>query len=254
MAQEGLEAGERAIILAQAAECAERYDDMAQYMKERIEAGGQLHAMERDLLSAAYKGALQQRRSAVRTLSALERHEASQGHEAEASLAADYASRVLTELLGICQTATTLVEGLLLKAEVGEPKAFYLKMQADYYRYTTEFAQSKDVREEAAKAAATAYETAMQECTHHLLTTHPVRLAVALNMSVFQHEVLEDVNAAIATAEVALGNTMQDLEGMPEATFAEVAPTLEMLRDNLSLWLESRPAGVSPRRRSVTQL
>lgn len=242
-----LDAGEKALILAQAAECAQRYDDMVEYMRERVQVGGNLHAMERELLSVAYKGALQQRRTAVRELSAVETQEAASGHEAEASMAASYRSKVETELLDLCSEATALLKDELLpKAEVGEPKAFYLKMQADFYRYTTEFAGARAAREEATTAATLAYEAAMREAKHHLLTTHPVRLALALNFSVFQQEALHDCAAAIATAEVGLSELLQDLEGMPEETFAEVHHTMQMLQDNLALW-RSRPEARSPR-------
>merc|ERR1719253_734827 len=115
--------------------------------------------MERELLSVAYKGALQQRRTAVYELSAVEMAEATSGREAEAAMAASYKSKVETELLDLCSEATALLkDSLLPKAEVGEPKAFYLKMQADFHRYTTEFAETRAAREEAAMAATMAYE------------------------------------------------------------------------------------------------
>lgn len=239
MAQpEKLEVAQRAVVLAHAAEFAERYDDMAKYMRERVEAGGALHPEERDLLAAAYKGALQRRRNAWRVACAVEKSEAAAGRKKHAQYAASYRNKVETELQGICGGVVGLLqEHLLLKAEAGEPKAFYLKMQADYYRYAAEFTKNANAREKAATLANMTYQSALEESNHHLLTTHPVRLQLALNYAVFQHEVLGEADAAIATAQTALADCMRDLEGMPEEVFQETGHTLQMLRDNLLLWM-----------------
>lgn len=60
------------VIRAKLAEQAERYDDMAEYMKNVAEYGDQLTTEERNLLSVAYKNVVGARRSAWRVLQGIE--------------------------------------------------------------------------------------------------------------------------------------------------------------------------------------
>ncbi|CAE8633678.1 unnamed protein product [Polarella glacialis] len=228
---------EQAVVLANVAERAERYDDMAAYMKERVSKGGALSTEERDLFSAAYKGTLSTRRLAVRVASSVEQQEAAEGRTANASLAAGYRSKVEAELHEVCAEVTQLlVHSLLPQAENGEPKAFYLKMQGDYFRYMAEF-MTGEARQKAADEARIAYTAATEEASIHLLTTHPVRLGLALNFSVFQHEVLGDTFAAVDTALAALKDAASSLEGMPEESVRDATLTMQLLQENLSLWV-----------------
>ena len=58
-----------------------------------------------------------------------------------------------------------------------------MKMKADYYRYLAEFAHD-EVKSDHAQNADKAYKTATDKATE-LATTHPIRLGLALNYSVF---------------------------------------------------------------------
>mmetsp|Transcript_37659 Transcript_37659/g.75837 ORF Transcript_37659/g.75837 Transcript_37659/m.75837 type:complete len:194 (-) Transcript_37659:126-707(-) len=179
---------EKAVVLAYVAERAERFDEMAEFMKDRVKKGGALSAEERDLLSAAYKGAITGRRHAVRVAYSVEQHEAADGSKHTAELAEGYRAKVEAELQKICDDAIKLLKGdLVPKSETGEPKVFYLKMLGDYCRYTAEFAQG-DARSKVTEEAREAYGAATEEAEKHLFTTHPVRLGLALNYSVFLHE------------------------------------------------------------------
>ena len=63
---------EEQIQRAKLAEQAERYDDMAQSMKEVTETGEELSNEERNLLSVAYKNVVGARRSSWRVISSIE--------------------------------------------------------------------------------------------------------------------------------------------------------------------------------------
>eukprot|EP00408_Alexandrium_pacificum_P045718 CAMPEP_0171260012 /NCGR_PEP_ID=MMETSP0790-20130122/55233_1 /TAXON_ID=2925 /ORGANISM="Alexandrium catenella, Strain OF101" /LENGTH=236 /DNA_ID=CAMNT_0011728323 /DNA_START=1 /DNA_END=711 /DNA_ORIENTATION=- len=228
---------EKSVLRATVAERAERFDEMAEFMKDRVKKGAALSAEERDLLSAAYKGALSGRRHAVRVASSVEAHEAEDGRKENAALAAGYRTKVEAELQSICDDAIALLRAdLVPKAETGEPKVFYLKMQGDYCRYTAEFAQG-EARAKVAEEARQAYEVATEEAGKNLLTTHPVRLGLALNYSVFLHEVLGNTTAAVETAQTALRSAAADVESMPEDAYRDAALTMQLLQDNLSLWV-----------------
>lgn len=225
----------RSIILARVAERAERYDEMADFMKERVETGAPLNAEERDMLSAAFKNALTERRHAVRIAVGIKHQEEAEGHHGNAALAEGYRSKVEAELQGICHKALALLrEHLVPAAAAGEPKTFYLKMQGDYYRYLAEFAAG-EARLRHAEEARAAYTAGLVEAVQ-LSTTHPVRLGLALNFSVFQHEVLTDTTAAVQTARDALACAAADLASLPEETRNDAILTMQLLQDNLSLW------------------
>merc|ERR1712071_623516 len=63
------------------------------------------------------------------------------------------------------------------------------KMKADYYRYIAEF-KTDDAKKAAAENARKAYDEASTIASAGLPVTHPIRLGLALNFSVFQYEVL----------------------------------------------------------------
>ena len=62
--------------------------------------------------------------------------------------------------------------------------------QADYYRYIAEF-RSGDEKSKAAEEARKAYADAAKVAKDDLAVTHPIRLGLALNYSVFMYEVLK---------------------------------------------------------------
>merc|ERR1719271_1679142 len=110
-----------AIILAKVAERAERYDEMADFMKVRVECGeNALSAEERDLFSAAFKGSLTGRRHALRVAVSIETQETADGHPDKAEMAAGYRSKVEAELQQVCTKALDLLqENLVSRAESG---------------------------------------------------------------------------------------------------------------------------------------
>lgn len=225
------------VAMAKVAEQAGRYDDMVEFMKERLESSAPMGVEERDLFSSAFKASLSERRQAIRMIADKQRIFREQGGpEDEVARAEDYKSKVIAEMSAICeQCIDTIKNNLLPAVDAGEAKVFYLKMQADYYRYAAEFADS-DKKAEIAEFARESYVEAGKEAECHLLTTHPVRLALALNMSVFQHEVLRDTTAAVGTAKFALTTCQADLGQLPKESFEDVVETMHSLKDNLVLW------------------
>merc|ERR1712232_365140 len=161
-------------------------------------------------------GKLSSRRSAARVSRSIENQETVEGRPGNAALAQGYRTKVEAEMQEICDEVVSLIkDNLLSKAETGEARAFLLKMQGDYHRYITEITLG-DQSQAAADEAERAYTDAMREANDHLLTTHPVRLGIALNFSVFQHEVLGQAQAAIATAQAAVRSAAADFDSMPE--------------------------------------
>merc|ERR1711990_494955 len=180
------------VYFAKLAEQAERYDEMADYMKAVGKAPEELSVEERNLLSVAYKNAVGSRRAAWRIITSVEQKEKTKGNEENAKYAKEYCAKVEAELQKICDTILGLLDGNLIpKATTGESKVFYQKMKADYYRYQAEYANG-DGKSKAAEAARLAYEEAQKVAEKDLAVTHPIRLGLALNYSVFQYEVLSN--------------------------------------------------------------
>jgi len=232
----------RSIVLAKVAEKVERYDDMSEHMSDRALTGVPLASEERDMLSSAFKNALTERRHAVRVAVGVAQQEEAEGRLSNASLAMGYKSKVETELQAICSKVLGLLDKVLLPgAETGgatagvDTKTFYLKMKGDYYRYLAEFA-SGDAKEKAAEAADQAYRLGMNEALTNLPSEHPVFLGLALNFSVFLHEVRQDTKHAIATAKDALTNATTALSSSEEGTRSDAVLTMQLLQDNLALW------------------
>merc|ERR1711972_845324 len=122
------------------------------------------------------------------------------GNEEQAKYAKEYCVKVETELQKICDTILGLLDGSLIgKASTGESKVFYQKMKADYYRYIAEFTDG-DAKSKAAESARVAYSEAQTVAEKDLAVTHPIRLGLALNFSVFQYEVLSNPDDACKMA------------------------------------------------------
>ncbi len=77
---------------------------------------------------------------------------------------------------------------------------FYFKMKGDHYRYLAEF-QTNDKRKESASKALEDYENASKIAEMDLAPTHPIRLGLALNFSVFYYEILSSPERACQLAK-----------------------------------------------------
>lgn len=67
--------------------------------------------------------------------------------------------------------------------------------KGDYHRYLAEFATGND-RKEAAENSLMAYKAANDIAQTELTSTHPIRLGLALNFSVFYYEILNSPDRA----------------------------------------------------------
>jgi hypothetical protein len=86
-----------------------------------------------------------------------------------------------------CEEVLLLIDNYLLQnSKNPESIVFFLKMKGDYYRYLGEFMVE---RKEVIDKAQDSYKQASLEADK-LKTTHPIRLGLALNYSVFYYEIL----------------------------------------------------------------
>jgi len=205
---------------------------MADHMKEVGKIPQELSVEERNLLSVAYKNTVGSRRAAWRIITSIEQKEKSKGNTEQAGFAREYCQKVETELDSICSQILELLNGNLLeKASTDESKVFYHKMKADYYRYIAEF-KLDDAKKSAAESARSAYDDA----SAGLPVTHPIRLGLALNFSVFQYEVLGNPEEACKMARTAFEDAIAELDNVAEDSYKDSTLIMQLLRDNLTLW------------------
>lgn len=226
------------VDMAKLAEQAERYDDMVKYMKQLTCMGEKLTDEQRNLLSVAFKNVVGARRSAWRIISSIEQKAVDKG-EANNELAKEYRVDIEKELEERCREVLELINDYLLKtvdetASPTEAKVFYLKMKGDYYRYLVEVT-SGEKRDGLAKNAHDAYTSATDDAKE-LPSTHPIKLGLALNFSVFHYEIMNDSKLACELAKKAFDDAIAELDHLKEDSYKDSTLIMQLLRDNLTLW------------------
>ncbi|MED6266331.1 hypothetical protein ILYODFUR_013735 [Ilyodon furcidens] len=219
---------------AKLAEQAERYDDMAAAMKSVTEEGEELTNEERNLLSVAYKNVVGARRSSWRVVSSIEQKaEGSEGRQAKVK---EYREKIERELKDICNDVLVLLDKYLIpKAEAAESRVFYLKMKGDYFRYLAEVATG-DEKDGIIKDSQNAYQQAFDISKGEMQPTHPIRLGLALNFSVFFYEILNSPEEACHLAKQAFDDAIAELDTLSEESYKDSTLIMQLLRDNLTLW------------------
>lgn len=106
--------------------------------------------------------------------------------------------------------------------------------QGDYYRYIAEYASGED-RKKSAEQAHQAYKKAT-EVASALEPTHPIRLGLALNYSVFYYEIFNSPSEACALATSAFETAISELDSLSEESYKDSTLIMQLLRDNLTLW------------------
>jgi len=229
------------VYQAKLAEQAERYEEMVESMKKVARMDQELTVEERNLLSVAYKNLIGARRASWRIITNIESKEENKSETSKMALIKKYRSQVEKELRDICQDILDLLDkNLLANAASGESKVFYLKMKGDYHRYKAEFATQED-RKEAAENSLVAYTKANDIAQNELPPTHPIRLGLALNFSVFYYEILNTPERACRLAKQAFDDAIAELDTLNEDTYKDSTLIMQLLRDNLTLWTTDMP-------------
>ncbi|KAI5476362.1 hypothetical protein MNV49_007811 [Pseudohyphozyma bogoriensis] len=224
------------VYMGRIAEQSERYDEMVTYMKDVAKLGVELTVEERNLLSVSYKNVIGARRASWRIISSIEQKEEAKGNEAQVAKIKEYRQKVEGELAGVCNDILEVLDQHLIpSAQAGESKVFYHKMKGDYHRYLAEFATG-DTRSTSSEASLEAYKTASTIASTELAPTHPIRLGLALNFSVFYYEILNSPERACHLAKTAFDDAIAELDTLSEESYKDSTLIMQLLRDNLTLW------------------
>jgi len=251
---------ENLVYQAKLAEQAERYEEMVDFMKEVASKMEELGLEERNLLSVAYKNVVGARRASLRIISSIQTKEEGKAQQESnhLKLILAYRGTVVEELENICYDILSLLirpeeiadvrgepfdgnqndsdgPNLIYNATDDEAKVFYQKMAADYFRYLAEFNDNSSKQNVSAHAEKM-YKAAFDVAEKGLAPTHPIRLGLALNFSVFQFEVQSMQEEACCLAKAAFDDAIAELDTLDEESYKDSTLIMQLLRDNLTLW------------------
>ncbi|KAL0408738.1 UNVERIFIED_CONTAM: 14-3-3-like protein GF14 iota [Sesamum radiatum] len=197
---------ENHVYMAKLAEQAERYDEMVESMKKVAKLDVELSVDERNLLSVGYKNVIGARRASWRIMSSIEQKEESKGNESNVTLIKGYRQKVEDELSNICHDILSVIDKHLVPSSRSG---------------------------EATAASATA--------STDLPSTHPIRLGLALNFSVFYYEIMNSPERACHLAKQAFDEAIAELDTLSEESYKDSTLIMQLLRDNLTLWTSDLP-------------
>ncbi|KAB5544568.1 hypothetical protein DKX38_012680 [Salix brachista] len=196
--------------------------EMIESMKNIAKLNCDLTVEERNLLSVGYKNVIGARRASWRIMSSIEQKEESKGHDSNVKLINGYRQKVEEELSKICNDILSIIdEHLIPSSSSGEATVFYYKMG-------NLFSSSADLA-----ASATA--------STDLPSTHPIRLGLALNFSVFYYEIMNSPERACHLAKQAFDEAIAELDTLSEESYKDSTLIMQLLRDNLTLWTSDLP-------------
>ena len=221
------------IYLARVAEKSDCHEDTIKIMEDLIKTkDNDLNLEERNILSSAYKNLVSSRRSALRSIIAVETKEK---NSKLISLITELKQTLEKELKDLCNNILKILnEYLIRKAKDIESKIFYLKMRGDYFRYLSEF-ETDEKKTENIDNALNSYKEAT-ELAEKLPTTHPTKLGLALNYSVFYYEILNDKQTAFKIASEIFDVANNQLEKTEENQYKDSLAILQLLKENIEMW------------------
>jgi hypothetical protein len=112
---------------------------MVDFLKPVLDQkGASVSSDERNLLSVAFKNLISSKRTAWRTISAIEQNPK---YSKFADSLAAYKKRIEESLYRDCENVIEIIKSKVLsKSSDDEARAFFVKMVGDYYRYIAETA------------------------------------------------------------------------------------------------------------------
>ena len=229
---------EKQVYLAMLAEQCTRYEDMMAFLEDMVKTKTEdLSSDERNLLSIAYKNTISQDRQAIRTLLAYESKEAKKSDSPYLEFIREYKVKVQKELEDLCNKINATIDSSLLpKATTDEAKVFYHKMKGDYYRYIAENVDG-DLKKKYSDLGLASYNAAL-DAAKSIDYKSPIKLGLALNLSVFYYEVVANRDEACKLAKETLDKSREALQGVDEEEdeVKDAMSIVNLLQENLEMW------------------
>lgn len=190
---------------------------------------------ERNLLATAFKNYIGEKRTSWRTIVNIEANFDSINRKRD--LCKDYRIKIEDELKKDCHDVIEIVDRHLAHSNDLENQMFYLKMKGDYFRYLAEFSCDTP-GDPVFQNARAAYIKGLDIAKEHLPASHPLRLGIILNFSVFHHEILKQYEKACEMTKEGVQLGEEDLQHshhhVTNKKDSEII--LQLLKDNLRVW------------------
>lgn len=100
-----------------------------------------------------------------------------------------------------------------------------------------------DRRNDSIDGALAAYKLASDLANAELQAAHPIRLRLALNFSLFYHEVLDKQDQAVRVAQQALDNAHVALDELSQKDKNDSMLVIQLLQDNVTRWTSGDKQG-----------
>ncbi|KAG9140131.1 hypothetical protein Leryth_015757 [Lithospermum erythrorhizon] len=220
---------------------------MIECMKKVAMLDVELSVKERNMFAVGYKSLILPRRESWRIISSIEDKEKSEGNENIVKQIIGLRKKIEEELSKICNDISLKQSA---KEEAGRRDwnnmqlaisayciVYACAKKGDYYRYLAEFKNEQD-KTESAKQSLKAYEASANT---ELPSSHPVRLGLALNYSVFHYEIMNSSERACHLAKQALDDAISKLDSLSEKPCTDSILIMQMLRENITFWTSGLP-------------
>ena len=170
----------------------------------------------------AYKNAISERRTAWRAFTSIEQNKKYDKYKGSIQA---YKDKVVSEMQSICDKVVEVIDKYFLqKAKDAESKVFFYKMKADYFRYMAEVTNGAKL-DQIKRQALEIYEKANEEASK-LSISHPIRLGLALNYSVFYFEIMNEPKKACDLAKGVFDSAINEIDDVDEAQYKDSAMIL----------------------------
>jgi len=225
------------------------YDDLVDLMKAVTRCRICLKHEEFILLCRSLQIKINKLRFSWKTLkdkqSRLVDNDTSNGSSLELTVIAEYLSYIENEIRDFCIDNINLFEEYI----VPNPGSFDIlilgeRIIADNYRYIANISHGYEKQVNAQKANEL-YKESMEK-TSVLAPSHPTRLRVVLNYSLFLYKILNQTNTAIELTKNCFTEAFNDFTNVNPTVLTEVMGIMQLLRDNLNIWTNERPNRINP--------
>ena len=215
------------------AEVSNRYEDIRLHLKNHKQI--EFSLFERKSFYDSYKKIYNFRRNLWHPIYILEKKDLE-----NKNIISWYRQKLESEMEEISKEVFEILECQEKFSKNNEIKAFYLKMKGDYYRYQSEYHIIQENKEKygvfSVQNAFDSYESASGIVLSDLPTTHPLRLSLALNFSVFFYEIMKSPDRAINIAKTAYKEGLKDLRTLEIQSKKETENLLTLINENITLW------------------
>lgn len=201
------------VFMAIAAEEAERYEDMANFMRTLVLTHPELTTQESNLFSIAFKNMVGKHRASYRFIASIHSKVEEKQELVHLPWVIRYENKIGEDLRAVCLEVLHLLEGLLPYCQEATKRVFYYKMKGDYFRYLSEVCVGPD-QQELHQKAVEAYGAA--EDANDLPATHPIRLGSSLSRAVFMYEIMDEPALACQIAKTAFDAAIAELDNLTE--------------------------------------